>query len=249
MTIHKVLAIGVNALKNLVWAYRNGAGTKLDRTQHRNWIARYKDLITYHSDPGILQDKWVESVFKGKRGGFFVEVGAADGVGSSNCFMLEKKLGWKGICVEPNPEFFARLTRNRKAQCFQCPVSPEEREVQFRLAGYYGGIQDNLATWHEKDWQHGKLVTMKTRRLVDILDEAGAPSVIDYLSLDIEGGEQDIIASFPFDRYKVLTMTIERSDMALQSVVESKGFRVVDNPFSDPEVDWELHCIHESVTD
>ena len=248
MTARKVLAISVNTLKKVAWAYRNGFGIKPDKAKHENWITRFKDLITYHSDPGILQDKWVESVFKGKRDGFFVEVGAADGVGSSNCFMLEKKLGWKGICIEPNPEFFARLVRNRTAKCFQCPVAPDEGEVQFRLAGYFGGIQDNLAMWHEKDWENGKLVSMKTRRLVDILDEAEAPPVIDYLSLDIEGGEQNIIASFPFDRYKILTMTIERSDMALQGVVESKGFKVVKNPFSDPSVDWELHCVHETIS-
>ena len=59
-------------------------------------------------------DLWIrELVFPNRRDGFFVEAGAADGVGGSSCFVLERYLGWRGICIEPLDRFFADLTRNR----------------------------------------------------------------------------------------------------------------------------------------
>jgi len=236
----------VQCMENVAWAYRDGIGVIPNFIMQQKWAAKYAYVTTYHSDPQIQQDRWVKSVLEGKRNGYFVEVGASTGVQSSNCCTLERKLGWTGICIEPNPDFFKELVKNR-AVCVQCPIAPDEREVQFRTAGYYGGIQENLSEWHKKDWEGAPLITMQTRRLEDILDEYNAPPVIDYLSLDIEGGEAAIIESFQFDRYKVLTMTVEKSEDRLNEVIESKGFKIVRNQFSDPSVDWELHCIHESI--
>lgn len=237
----------IQCMDNVAWAYRDGIGTDVDLKKHEEWKGKHAYVTSYFSDPAILQDKWVQSVLGGKCDGYFVEVGASTGVGSSNCCMFERSLGWKGICVEPNPDFFRELISNRKAICVNSPIAPEEREVQFRTAGYYGGIQDNLTHWHKKEWENAPLITMKTRRLEDILDEHGAPPVIDYLSLDIEGGEAGIIESFPFDRYRVLTMTVEQSERRVVKAIENAGFKIVNNPFSDPSVNWELHCIHESI--
>lgn len=238
----------VQCMKNMAWVYRDGIGITPSLQMSQFWTERHKGCSTYFSDPEIRQDKWVESAFDGKREGFFVEIGASDGVGSSNCCMLERRLDWSGICIEPNPDFYAKLCENRNAICLNRPVAPTERDVEFCLAGYYGGIQDNLSSWHEKEWKGKPKIKMRTQVLADILDEHNAPSVIDYLSLDIEGGEADIIETFPFDRYMILTMTIEQSQPRLVDVVKSKGFQVVKNPFSKPHVDWELHCIHESLT-
>jgi FkbM family methyltransferase len=237
----------IQCLKNLAWAYRDGIGVEKDEKLYKKWQEKYDNAIAYYSDPRIQQDRWVESVFNGKRDGYYIEVGASTGVGSSNCCMFERRLGWNGICIEPNPDFFKELVKNRKAICVNTPIAPDEREVQFRAAGYYGGIQENLLDHHRKNWESAPLVTMNTRRLEDILEEHGAPPFIDYISLDIEGGEAAIIESFPFDRYRVLTMTIEQSDERLTEIVESKGFNVFKNPFSDPSVNWELHCVHESI--
>ena len=56
------------------------------------------------------QDKWViNEIFKHKKGGFFVDLAAADGVFQSNTYLLEKELNWKGICIEANPHLFKKL--------------------------------------------------------------------------------------------------------------------------------------------
>jgi FkbM family methyltransferase len=236
----------IQCIKNVIWACENGIGI-----QKGSLIAnrfRSKNQIIYYSDQQILQDKWVESIFEGMRGGYFLDIGASEGIGGSNTKMLEESFGWEGICIEANPHFYHQLAMNRLALCVNAAVSPVEEEVTFRAAGYYGGIEKNLTEWHRKDWQDSESIIMRTRMIGDILDECEAPEVIDYVSLDIEGGEAEIIESFPFDRYKVLTMTVEQSHPRLVDVVKSKGFQIVKNPFSQPHVNWELHCIHESLT-
>ena len=195
-----------------------------------------------YSAPDMLQDLWVMSRLKGKRNGFFVEVGASDGVGASNTLLMERDYGWSGICIEPNPDFYEQLVKNRKCICDNSCIAWERKQVNFRVAGYYSGIEDELKEWHRSEWGGGEAVSRVTRLLSDVLEQYDAPSTIDYISLDIEGGEEKVIETFPFDRYQVLTMTIERSDAFLDEIVRSKGFEIVENTFMAPEIDWELHC-------
>src|SRR5262245_35267462 len=64
------------------------------------------------------QDAWViNEVFGRKKNGFFVDIGATDGIDINNTYMLEKRHGWTGICIEPDPEFFRALRRNRSCIC------------------------------------------------------------------------------------------------------------------------------------
>ena len=53
-------------------------------------------------------------IFKGKRNGYFVEVGACTGITYSQCYYFEKKLNWNGIAVEPQKRFYESLKKNRK---------------------------------------------------------------------------------------------------------------------------------------
>jgi hypothetical protein len=62
----------------------------------------------------VGQDSWVfGEAFNGKRKGYFLEIGSGNGVTMNNTYLLEKRFGWQGICIEPNPESLAHLKRNR----------------------------------------------------------------------------------------------------------------------------------------
>jgi hypothetical protein len=100
---------------------------------------------------------------------------------------------------------------------------------------------------HRKEWEKAKLFYKQAITIRQLLDIHDAPKVIDYLSLDTEGNEGEIVRSFPFDTHKILTMTIESPDKETQEFVKGKGFRLVENPFSASDVDWEYHYVHESV--
>ncbi len=149
----------------------------------------------------IGQDEWVLSLFGGPR--FFVDVGANDGRLLSNTYKLEKA-GWSGICVDPFPSNHGE----RKCKLVRAAVAGAVRNVTFVEAGTAGGIVDLLGA-NEKHTANGKAVQMQTKTLEDILLDANAPAYIDYLSLDSEGSELDILSTFPFWKYRFGAVTIE----------------------------------------
>ena len=74
-----------------------------------------KDSSMWRSQLG--QDAWVAAATGYKRSGFFVELGAGDGLYLSNTAALEEHLGWTGICIEPVPRQYGELIRNRRCAC------------------------------------------------------------------------------------------------------------------------------------
>ncbi|WP_426127513.1 hypothetical protein [Pararhizobium sp. PWRC1-1] len=74
-----------------------------------------------HSFAQIQQDRWVLAELDGKRGGFFVEIGAFDGKQLSNTYLLETEYDWKGILAEPNP-LLDGIRKVRHAALYTHPV-------------------------------------------------------------------------------------------------------------------------------
>jgi FkbM family methyltransferase len=200
-----------------------------------------------HSPEAVLnwksqfgQDKWIiEYVFGGKRDGYFFEAGAHDGVRLSNTYLLEKVYGWQGICVEPGCAFEA-LRKNRSCICENVLLGPTEaREVLYHENGVLGGIVE-VDTEDEKAVETERRTTTS---LLTLLERHSSPKVIDYLSLDIEGHEYEVLKEFPFDQYKILAMTIEHNGnpelaQKLRALFESCGYRRF---LSVGPEDWWLH--------
>src|SRR5215472_7304519 len=75
----------------------------------------------------VGQDLWVfGEVFNEQRNGFFLDIGAGDGVDLSNTYILENRYGWRGICIEANPDAFEVLRKNRCCQCVNACVDQAE---------------------------------------------------------------------------------------------------------------------------
>jgi hypothetical protein len=71
----------------------------------------------------VGQDQFLfDHFFRGRRDGVFVDVGAGDGEQANNSLYFEKWLGWRGLCIEPEPQAFARLAATRKVSCEQAPA-------------------------------------------------------------------------------------------------------------------------------
>ncbi len=202
------------------------------------------------SDRG--QDRWViDEVFGGRKGGFFVELGAYDGFSESNTFVMEKRYGWDGLCIEPNPINFRKLTEvyKRQCTCVQLAVDPVPGQLEFVLDGQRSGLildeADNSPTKRgssvEAARAKNRVQTVETLPLADLFDRYDVPPVIDYLSLDVEGSETRILRDFPFDRYRFLTMTIERPTPELNEILFRNGYHFVRNSLYD------TFYIHESL--
>ena len=67
-----------------------------------------------------------------KRGGYFVEFGATNGVDLSNSWLLETQFGWTGIVAEPGRKWHAALKANRNCAVeFDCVWSKSGETLTF----------------------------------------------------------------------------------------------------------------------
>jgi FkbM family methyltransferase len=168
----------------------------------------------YHSQIG--QDKWiVEEVFQGLRNGYFVDVGAYDGISLSNTYVLEKELGWTGLCVEPIPEAYRKLIANRSCPCVNACAYSSEGLVEFVLDGMFSAIRshdldESLIDLSSTEPQ--RVITVKATTLLKLLQRHRAPKTIHYLSLDVEGAEYEVLRTFDFSKYRFLAITVEHND-------------------------------------
>lgn len=200
----------------------------------RRSIKRLKlHLKTYKSQKG--QDKWViEEVLNRKKNGFFLDLAAADGITHSNSFTLERKYGWRGICIEPNPVFYNKLSKTRKCICEKVAINDKNEKVQFRIDnGYLGGIvaedTDNNKHTRGEQLKKATIIDVEATTLESILDKHNAPKIIDYFSLDVEGSEERIIKSFNFNKYQFNCITIERPTKLVNKILFDNGYEFVKN--------------------
>jgi len=189
------------------------------------------------------QELWVLEQTGHKRGGFFVEFGATDGVLLSNTLLLESEFGWSGICAEPNPKFLRKLRANRG--CIVAPDCIAGRSgdmVDFILADEYGGIADfanddphvaRRAAFREL----GEVIRLPTISLDDFLKKYDAPREIDYLSIDTEGSEYEILRAFPFGEWDIRLLTVEHNFTALRAdirrLLEGHGYACTQMQWDD----------------
>lgn len=201
------------------------------------------EALAVLSSAQLGQDLWVLERTGHKRGGFFVEFGATDGVLLSNTLMLERHFGWTGICAEPNPDYFAALRRNRRCITSDACIGPATgARVEFVLADEFGTIREylgsdgHLAT-RDPFLRAGRTVTLTTVSLHDFLVAHGAPQEIDYLSIDTEGSEYDILSAFPFERWRIRLLTVEHNFTPARerifALLTSKGYRRTEAKWDD----------------
>jgi FkbM family methyltransferase len=187
------------------------------------------------------QDLWVtRGVAPGKRDGYYVDVGSADGELISNTKLLDD-LGWKGVCIDPFPKNMSQRT----CQVFRQPVFSESGKlVKFRAAGNLGGIDQDLNRYKSTDAvMHAPMVEFVTATLDEILAKAHAPKYIDYMNLDVEGAEYDVLRGLSFDRYQIGSLTVEHNfEMAkreaIHNLLAAKGYVRVRSWEVD---DWYVH--------
>ena len=210
-------------------------------------------MTTFYSNPKDGQDRWVvERVLPGKRGGYFVEAGAAP---LSNTLALETHYGWTGIAVEPHPDAFEDVKRERRCITEQVCLSDAATEVEFVInknvpwaSGIRGTVGDDIQRAHYGEGAETETVRISGVPLWELLRRHNAPKRVDYLSLDIEGAEWIALKDFPFGEYSFNCMTIERGSRdyhRLRAKLLREGYRLVrigraDDSWVHPDVPYEV---------
>lgn len=194
-------------------------------------------MENYYAKEG--QDRWVLEKLKNKKNGYFVDIGATGGISHSNTYTMEKHFNWKGICVEPNPNLraFQTLQTNRKCICENLCIYNKAGTVDFLARGRKvetSGIYADCSSWIIKlmveEKKHG-LIKVPSITLLELLDKHKAPKIIDYLSIDTEGSEWEILKAFDFKKYKFLTITVEHNygkTMKWDEKEKIKGDKILD---------------------
>ena len=164
---------------------------------------------------------------------YFVEFGATNGIHFSNSFLLENHFGWNGILAEPAKGWHKELRQNR-------PLASIEEACVWRDSGsvlVFNETSDgNLSTLdffssadsHRETRKDGERYEVSTISLTDLLEKYSAPRTIDYLSIDTEGSEFEILSAFDFEKYSFSVITCEHNYTParekIYQLLTSKGY-------------------------
>jgi Methyltransferase FkbM domain len=194
----------------------------------------------------LYQDLYVLDTLNYKENGFFVEFGAADGHHNSNTWLLEKKFNWTGILSEPARVHHPRLFVNRN--CFvttECVWTSTGEYMDFceTQNGELSTLEDFIHSGRlsGEDLLNRQVYKVNTISFTDLLDKYRAPADMDYLSIDTEGSELDILSSLDWSRYSFKIITCEHNHTPqrarINAFLASKGYRWVNESFADFD-DW-----------
>ena len=182
-------------------------------------------------------DKIVYELLNKRKNGFFIDIGATDGITSNNSFKFEKDWGWNGICIEPNKPFYDKLIENRQCHCFNICVGSELQNglVAFREDKGNGELS-SISSFNDFSYFTPCLSLNKIVQSMNITN-------IDFLSIDTEGNELNIIKDIDFDNINIECICYEHNkhfgemwlikSLAIDNMLRQSGYEKVMDLDSD----------------
>jgi FkbM family methyltransferase len=183
------------------------------------------------------QDKWLrENLFPNKDDGNYIEIGSHDGVTINNTLYFEN-LGWSGLCIEPIPDIYEQLKANRKHAICAAAWKETCHKKFTRIRGYsemLSGLSESFEEQHK--FRIGQEVAQYNQEVEEfdvlclginrILELQNAENGLDLLSMDIEGGEAEVIKAIDFDKFKPFCIMFENNynDESIRMFLLSKGY-------------------------
>jgi len=195
----------------------------------------------FYSQEG--QDEYLEKfIFKGFKNGFFMDIGAHDGVSINNTLYFEKNNNWTGMNIEANEVVFQQLVKNRpKCTNLNVAVCNNDGTAEFIVNTGYTEMISGLKNYYDprhfsrlkrENNQTGAISEIKkvaTYKVSTICQNYGIKH-IDYLSIDVEGAEFDIIKSIDFENVFIDVIDFENNfddvSRPIIKYLEEKGFIV-----------------------
>jgi FkbM family methyltransferase len=188
--------------------------------------------------------------------GYFVEIGAGDGKNLSNTLLLES-LGWKGILVDPVDYVNGNMLKRNSIKDKRCVYSESGLKLKFKEQSKlydeaaelnpkgFSGLFDHLSDY-SKNLKGGHSYEVITVSLNDLLDQYSSPNKIDYISIDVEGSEFEILRTFDFAKYDVEIFTVEHNNFAshresINELLLSQNYYCIHHElFKTSFLDWHI---------
>lgn len=163
-----------------------------------------------------------------KKNGFFVEFGATNGIDLSNTYLLEKYFDWDGILAEPAKSWHHDLYKNRSCKIStKCISQNSFKQVEF-LERISSLEHSSINRGNQQSTKNSITYSVATTSLNDLLIEFSAPKIIDYISIDTEGNEIEILEEFSFPDWQVNFISVEHnfssSRETIFKLMEKNGF-------------------------
>jgi len=179
--------------------------------------------------------------------GYFVELGANDGVSQSNTCYFERSRGWRGVLIEPvvHNYFQCKRVRSRENHFFcnacvsfeysdafvpvlYCNLMTTPLHVGTDISNPVGHVASGQR--HLPAGEEIVLFGASARTLHDILQEAKSPQVIDLLSLDVEGAEIEVLKGVDFSVFRFRYICVEcRSIKVMVPFLDKHGYELVEH--------------------
>lgn len=188
----------------------------------------------------------IREFFQEKRGGFYVDIGAAWGDRASTTLYLDKELGWRGIGVDALAFYSKTWGETRLESTF---LNYAVSDTSGETIEFYQTVIPTLSTMHPEvleTWnltiEQSRVRQVETMRLDDILESQGVTS-FDFLSIDTEGSEPKVLRGFTISRYRPALVCIEaqasdENNVVILDYFESNGYiRMTECDEIDP-INW-----------
>jgi len=186
-----------------------------------DYLSIYKRKLKYKKNSYSFNsvDLIVDYIFKNKKNGFYLDVGAQHPVSNNNTYLLFKK-GWNGINIDldkKNIDLF-KIARPKDMN-LNYAVSDSEKEVD--LFFYHDTSPINTLSKEVSNFQKAKVNKIKkiqTKSLDHILENINLTNHIDYINIDVEGHEGQVLKGFNIDKYKPSVISVEYLDLNMNKL-------------------------------
>lgn len=167
-----------------------------------------------------------------KQGGTFLEFGAYDGLTLSNSWLLETHFNWHGVLIDPVPRHFEEMKLNRKCISIHAAVTANKKEFIKVLELPNSKLSKPVIKRRFTDKVH----KVPAFTLTEIIDRYFPSKSLDFLSIDVEGEDLEILASVDFSKYQINAICVEhnyRTDsQEFLKYLEVSGYTLVWNKYS-----------------
>lgn len=228
--------------------------SKLQYNTSKSWWSG-KNSFSQHG-----QEEWLHNnAFGNIHGGFFLELGGLDGLRFSNTALLEKNAGWRGMLIEPNPAQFKNMIQNRpnsiNINAAICSTQGTLHYISSEL-GATGGIWEFMAPSFRSRWYPGMTQESMLKEAIEIscfplttlLTRFGVRH-IDFWSLDVEGGELEVLETMDFSQVSVGVIVVEQDGLIPEKDKKITNSLLENGFFIKEKVGTNTYFVHKTYTD